>query len=237
MYCEIGEGCGECKVCLGVEKGHLHHGMFLSPESGVIGVEEVRRFLALARRRVPKGTGRRLAVVYEPEKATQQAQNGLLKALEEGYRGVIFILVCQVSEGVLPTIRSRALPIYIGSPYWEGEEPILESLVETFVKWWGVGEYRMLLGLSDQALSKSLDPIQVAQAFMRLLCDWIQYRETGESRNIKGEINKRISEALIYSVYFDMGEVVTAARLHRVGTKMMFDRVFLSKVGVWRGRQ
>ena len=51
--------------------------------------------------------GRRVVVIENAEKMTPQAQNCLLKTLEDGAADTYFLLTCDVESAVLPTIRSR----------------------------------------------------------------------------------------------------------------------------------
>lgn len=49
-----------------------------------------------------------------PQESSPEAANALLKLLEEPPRGVTFILTAGDLRGVLPTIRSRAVPVRLG---------------------------------------------------------------------------------------------------------------------------
>ena len=51
--------------------------------------------------------GRRVVVIENAEKMTPQAQNCLLKTLEDGAADTYVLLTCDVESALLPTIRSR----------------------------------------------------------------------------------------------------------------------------------
>ena len=51
--------------------------------------------------------GKRVILIENAERMTQQAQNCLLKTLEEAEEGTYFLLTCDKESALLPTIRSR----------------------------------------------------------------------------------------------------------------------------------
>lgn len=71
-----------------------------------IGVEDVRNILREASTKPFEGD-RKVIIIYQADKMTIQAQNALLKSLEEPSMGVFFILVAENKENLLPTIQSR----------------------------------------------------------------------------------------------------------------------------------
>lgn len=81
-------------------------------EENSIGIEDVKDFVKEMIYK-PFGGGKQIAVIYEAEKFTTQAQNSLLKTLEESNDDTIYILCVDNEKNVLPTIYSRSKPIYI----------------------------------------------------------------------------------------------------------------------------
>ena len=59
----------------------------------------------------PVALDRKVVVIMNVENATAEAQNSMLKLLEEGWRRTLFILIVSNPHRVLPTIRSRALKV------------------------------------------------------------------------------------------------------------------------------
>jgi DNA polymerase-3 subunit delta' len=78
----------------------------------VIPVDEVRRLQSFLRLSAADG-GRRAVIVDAADDMNTEAQNALLKLLEEPPRGVTFLMVAHQPMRLLPTIRSRcrALPL------------------------------------------------------------------------------------------------------------------------------
>jgi replication-associated recombination protein RarA len=95
--------------------GHPY-ALLIAPEDGkAIGIEAVRsleQFLAL---KVPGKTAHDRAIIIEDAHLlTIEAQNALLKMLEEPPHGTVLILTVSFQQSVLPTIRSRTQLIPIG---------------------------------------------------------------------------------------------------------------------------
>lgn len=92
------------------------YALLVAPEDGkAIGIEAARKleqFLAL---KVPgKSTHDRAIIIEDAHLLTTEAQNALLKTLEEPPEGTILILTASHEQAVLPTIRSRAQAIPVG---------------------------------------------------------------------------------------------------------------------------
>lgn len=81
-------------------------------EENSIGIEDVKDFVKEMIFK-PFGTSKQIAIIYEAEKLTPQAQNSFLKTLEESGDDTIYILCVDNEKNVLPTIYSRSKPIYI----------------------------------------------------------------------------------------------------------------------------
>ncbi len=76
------------------------------PEGKSIGVDEVRRIVAEANV-MPFEGKRKVIIIHNGELLTTQAQNALLKTVEEPLSGVYFIILTKTLDELLPTIRSR----------------------------------------------------------------------------------------------------------------------------------
>jgi DNA polymerase-3 subunit delta' len=108
-------GCGTCITCRRI-LGNVHAGVeHVTPDEdgGTIKVE-VARELSNRLQHAPF-EGQHHVVVLDPADAlTPQAYNALLKAIEEPRPGVCFVMITTHPEGLLPTIRSRCLPVRLG---------------------------------------------------------------------------------------------------------------------------
>ncbi len=109
-----GRGCGRCTGCRLVEAGS-HPDLFVEdlararlekPAASHVSIEQVRRIRSHLTLRPVHG-GRKLGVIDQAERLTADAQNALLKTLEEPRGCTTLVLIATNPDALLPTIRSR----------------------------------------------------------------------------------------------------------------------------------
>ena len=105
LVCECGEnGCDHCGNCLKIEKGTNPDVMFFgNTKFAVADVEKIVENQVLK----PMISPCKVYVINNIDNATIQAQNKLLKVLEEPNPNVFFIINATNLEAVLPTVKSR----------------------------------------------------------------------------------------------------------------------------------
>lgn len=123
------EPCGDCQSCRLMSTGNhpdfhviersLHK---LSSDPAVrrskglfLVVDVIREFLIERSSAAPALGRRRVFLVREAERMNDQAQNALLKTLEEPPGGAVLILITASASRLLPTIRSRCQRIPFGA--------------------------------------------------------------------------------------------------------------------------
>ena len=107
--------CGVCRACERIGRGVHTDVILLEPgESGAIKVDEVRRVVDQASFRPFEGR-RRVVIIDEADRLVPEAQNALLKTLEEPPAASVFLLVTARSQLLLPTVRSRCPQLRFGS--------------------------------------------------------------------------------------------------------------------------
>lgn len=80
-----------------------------------IGIDTVRQLEQFLSLKVPGKTAHdRVVIIEDAQLLTLEAQNALLKLLEEPPDGTVLILTVDHERAMLPTIRSRALAIPVG---------------------------------------------------------------------------------------------------------------------------
>ena len=100
------EPCGECHSCRQAMTAN-HPDIIYVPST--IGVEEIRDRIVETVQVKPYQGPYKIYIVEEAEKLTVQAQNVLLKTIEEPPAYVVFILLTSSTEALLPTILSRCV--------------------------------------------------------------------------------------------------------------------------------
>lgn len=110
--------CLSCKSCHLVEVGSHPDCLTVSPDGGSIKVDQIRALRGEAYLSPMMSAGRAF-IIDRTHTMNPNAQNALLKVLEEPPAGVTFILLAKSAELLLPTIRSRCVcftlaPVEIG---------------------------------------------------------------------------------------------------------------------------
>lgn len=87
------------------------------PEKSIITIEQVRELISFFRLKVP-GTAdiRRVAIIQDADTMGTEAQNALLKLLEEPPIDSVLILTSSQPQALLPTIRSRIQLLQLAVP-------------------------------------------------------------------------------------------------------------------------
>jgi DNA polymerase-3 subunit delta' len=108
------DACGECASCKRIARGvHLDVIAIEPGDSGSIKIEQVRDVIDRADYRPFEGR-RRVVIVDHADALVPQAQNALLKTLEEPPSASVFILVSSIPDALLPTVLSRCPRLRFG---------------------------------------------------------------------------------------------------------------------------
>lgn len=119
--------CGRCEACRRVLEGNEPDVITLFADDGKqIGVDRVREVIQKTSQHA-FGDGWRVVLIEPVEKMTPQAQNALLKSLEEPLARVVFLLMTHELTATLGTIASRCVRVKL-SPW--PDERIREALLE-----------------------------------------------------------------------------------------------------------
>ena len=111
----VPESCGECRTCRRIARGVHADVIAVAPgDTGTIKVDSVRGVVEQAAFRPFEGR-RRVVIVDDADRLVAEAQNALLKTLEEPPPGSVFLLVTHRPHLLLPTVRSRCPEIRFGS--------------------------------------------------------------------------------------------------------------------------
>lgn len=114
LLCRTGEGCRVCPECHLVDAGS-HPDLFVEdiekarldrPTATMLSIEQVRRLRSQLASRPLRGA-HKVGILDPADRATPDAQNALLKTLEEPPGAATLILVASNSLALLPTILSR----------------------------------------------------------------------------------------------------------------------------------
>ncbi len=108
------DACGTCAACRRIAAGTHPDVLVLEPsETDVIKIDPVRAVVAAAAYR-PFEARRRVIIIDDADCLNADAQDALLKSLEEPGASSVFILVSSRPETLLPTVRSRCARVNFG---------------------------------------------------------------------------------------------------------------------------
>ena len=114
LQCERGgiEPCGECHSCKQAMSGNQPDIITVTHEKPTsIGVEDIRGQLCGDIQIKPYSSPYKIYIVDEAEKMTVQAQNALLKTIEEPPAYGVIMLLTTNADAFLPTILSRCVTL------------------------------------------------------------------------------------------------------------------------------
>lgn len=178
---EQGEcGCGSCHFCKQVLSGNnpdLKYVRHEKPNS--IGVDDVREALVQDIQIKPYNGLRKVYIIDEAEKMTVQAQNAILKTIEEPPEYSVIIFLTNNVEIFLPTILSRCITINF--------RPLRESIImEYLIKEYKIPDY-------EAKVCASFSQGQLGKA--------IKLVESDDFNGIKEEAIKFIRNISTYEIY------------------------------------
>jgi DNA polymerase-3 subunit delta' len=225
------------------------YALLIAPEEGkAIGIEAARQldqFLAL---KVPgKAAHDRVIIIEDAHLLTTEAQNALLKTLEEPPEGTIIILTANHEQTVLPTIRSRVQVVPVGpleranlEAHFNGQDFDAKSIDRAYSISGGLpglmdallhesedhplvlaaGKARELLGKSAYERLAMVDELAKQKALALDVTAILQQMARLSLHNASGPVAKRWQNIL--SASYEAGEALAAnAQAKLVLTKLM----------------
>ncbi len=138
LQCEKKEAepCGECHSCKQALSNNQPDIIYISHEKpNTIGVEDIRAQINNDIVIKPYSSPRKIYIVNEGEKMTPQAQNALLKTLEEPPEYAVIVILTNNVEALLPTVLSRCVVLNM--------KPVSDALVKKYLmEQLGVPDYK-----------------------------------------------------------------------------------------------
>ncbi len=105
-----GDACGKCRSCRQAQNGNQPDIIMVSHEKpGSISVDDIREQVNNDIVIKPYSSRYKIYIIPEADLMTVQAQNALLKTIEEPPEYAVLMLLTENAESMLPTIRSRCV--------------------------------------------------------------------------------------------------------------------------------
>ena len=155
LQCEAGYGdsCDMCRSCQQMESGNQPDVKWLTHEKPMtISVDDIRKQINADMAIKPYSSKYKIYIVDEAEKMNEQAQNALLKTIEEPPEYGILMLLTNNIEAMLPTILSRCITFHLKPVE---QDKIVNLLTENY----GVPDYkaRICASFSQGVVGKAID--------------------------------------------------------------------------------
>ena len=110
-----GQGCGQCQSCRQVAAGGHADLLLIRPDGLSYGVRQTRD-LVLRAAAAPVYGRWRVVLFEDADRATEQAANALLKAIEEPAPRTVWLLCAPSADDLPTTIRSRCRLVTLRTP-------------------------------------------------------------------------------------------------------------------------
>ena len=104
-----GRACGECKSCRQTDSKNQPDIKYITHEKQVISVDDIREQINDDIDIKPYSSRYKVYIIPDSEKMNIQAQNALLKTIEEPPEYAVIILITNNADTFLPTILSRCV--------------------------------------------------------------------------------------------------------------------------------
>jgi len=110
--CQQG-GDDNCTVCRQIDSGTYPNVIIIRPQDKPsIGIDQIRDLGQMLSLQPYVKTGRRVVIIDEAQAMTTEAQNALLKFIEEPPPSTLLILIAPSVQSLLPTVISRLGAVY-----------------------------------------------------------------------------------------------------------------------------
>jgi DNA polymerase III subunit delta' len=120
------QGCGECPSCLQVAAGSHADLLLVRPDGLSYGVRQTRS-LVLRAAAAPVSGRWRVVLFEDADRATEQAANALLKAIEEPAPRTVWLLCAPSPDDLPTTIRSRCRLVTLCTPPTDAVAAVLAA--------------------------------------------------------------------------------------------------------------
>ncbi|MFQ5961273.1 MAG: DNA polymerase III subunit delta' [Candidatus Methylomirabilales bacterium] len=143
-----GDCCDGCPACTKIAKGFHPDVHLVAPEGATLKIDQIRT-LAQEAALSPYEGRRKVFILDEGETMTEQAQNALLKTLEEPPGATLLVLIAPEASALLPPIASRCSQIRFA--------PLPEDTIAARLQEQGCdqGEAHLLASLAGGSLGRA----------------------------------------------------------------------------------
>ena len=150
ILCFYKNGCNQCKSCKEFDTENHPDFLVVEPEGNTIKVEQIRQMISKIIEK-PIISDKKVYIVNDSDKMTEEAQNTLLKTLEEPPENIIIILIAEKEEKILSTIKYKKTKI----TFQPIEQDKLKEILKKQYQYENISEH--LLTFFNGSIKKALN--------------------------------------------------------------------------------
>ena len=142
-----------CKSCIEFSSSNNPDFLLIESDDGKIKIEQIREMQRKIAEK-PIISDKKVYIINDADKMTTEAQNCLLKTLEEPPEYITIILICSNENNLLSTIKSRCTRMYF--------EPIEINEVKKYIKGINISKdiNENILNLSQGSIGKAIKLVE-----------------------------------------------------------------------------
>lgn len=206
---EIVTYCDECKSCIEFSSSNNPDFIYIEPEETKIKIDQIRNMQMKVAEK-PIISHNKVYIINDADTMTNEAQNCLLKTLEEPPEYVTIILIGKNEENFLATIKSRCTKIYF--------DKIANEDIKTYLLKNNISDISAeLLEMADGSIKKAIEISENKESYYSLenIMNNIDKCDIIEILNLADELYK--SKETIYSILENIN--IIALKKSRVNAK------------------
>lgn len=151
--------CNNCKSCIEFETNNNPDFYEVHPEGNTIKIDQIRYMNSKIIEK-PVSSQRKVYIINDSDKMTKEAQNSLLKTLEEPPEYAVIILICNQENNILNTIKSRCTKIEFSR--------LTNEEIQEYFKKNGNDVSQQILNLAEGSISKALKRKPKQDVYLKL---------------------------------------------------------------------
>lgn len=145
--------CGKCKSCIEFDTKNNPDFFLIEPDGNSIKIDQIRQMQKNILEK-PINSSKKVYIIDNSDTMTKEAQNCLLKTLEEPQEFIVIILISSNENNILATVKSRCTKMYF--------HKLTDVSLKTFIneKFNNINLDENMLKLCDGSISKSIKVIE-----------------------------------------------------------------------------
>lgn len=145
--------CGKCKSCIEFDTKNNPDFFLIEPDGNSIKIDQIRQMQKNILEK-PINSSKKVYIIDNSDTMTKEAQNCLLKTLEEPQEFIVIILISSNENNILSTVKSRCTKMYF--------HKLTDVSLKTFIneKFNNINLDENMLKLCDGSISKSIKVIE-----------------------------------------------------------------------------